>query len=291
MHPDEVRTDAHLVRRLIEGQFPRWSGLPIEPIAPAGTDNALYRLGSDWVARLPKIAWAVPELELRAEWLPRLAPGLSHPVAMPFVIGEPAHGYPWRWSVYRWLDGRNPVAGDVDQPESLAADLAEFVLSLRSLDSTGGPRAGFCRDAPLRQRDEPTRAAIANLAAEIETDAVTAAWDASLAVPDSTSPEVWLHADLAPGNILTIEGRLSGVLDFTPGVGLPDCELIVAWNLLPPAGRAVLRSALDVDNEAWTRGRGWALTIALLQLDYYRDTNPSLAANARHVIGAVIADA
>lgn len=290
MHPDEVGTDADLVRRLIAEQFPQWAGRPVVPVASAGTDNALYRLGDDLVARLPKIAWAVPELERRSKWLPRLAPHLSHEVAVPLAIGEPADGYPWKWSVYPWLAGSNPVVGEVQQPDVLAADLARFILSLRALDPNGGPAAGFSRGGPLERRDETTRRAIDRLDGLIDSDAVTDAWEASLAVTSSADGEVWLHADLAPGNLLVVDDRLKAVIDFTPGVGLPDCELIIGWNLLPDEARAVLRSALDVDDDAWIRGRGWALTIALLQLDYYRDSNPPLVDNARHVIAEVIAD-
>jgi len=47
----------------------------------------------------------------------------------------------------------------------------------------------------------------------------------------------------------------------------------------------------DVDDATWLRGRGWALSVALIQLPYYKKTNVELAANARHAIGAVLADA
>ncbi len=288
MHPDEVATDVGVVRRLISDQFPQWANLPLSPVASAGTDNALYRLGHELVVRLPKIAWAVPELEIRAHWVPILAPRLSHPVAAPIAIGQPGHDFPWKWSVYPWFEGTNPVVGGLDQPEELAGDLVDFIRSLRSIDPTGGPPAGFSRGGALSERDEPTRKAIAALDGLIETESVSAAWEEALSVAQSSADEVWLHADLSPGNILLSDGRLSAVLDFTPGVGLPDCELIVAWNLLPSRGREVLRLGLDVDDDAWTRGGGWALTIALLQLDYYRTSNPPLAANAHHVIAEVL---
>ena len=54
MHADEVDTDPALVGRLLAAQFPHWANLPIEPVLPMGTDNALYRLGDDMVARLPR---------------------------------------------------------------------------------------------------------------------------------------------------------------------------------------------------------------------------------------------
>ena len=75
------------------------------------------------------------------------------------------------------------------------------------------------------------------------------------------------------------------------GVGDPACDLIVAWNLLPAATREVFRAELRVDDATWDRGRGWALSIALIQLPYYKETNPALAANARHVIREVLAEA
>jgi aminoglycoside phosphotransferase (APT) family kinase protein len=53
VHADEVATDAALVRRLLAAQFPDWADLPIERVPSAGTDNAIYRLGSDMAVRLP----------------------------------------------------------------------------------------------------------------------------------------------------------------------------------------------------------------------------------------------
>jgi aminoglycoside phosphotransferase (APT) family kinase protein len=47
---------------------------------------------------------------------------------------------------------------------------------------------------------------------------------------------------------------------------------------------------VGADDAMWARGRGWALSMALTQLPYYRATNPVIAANAEHVIGEVLAD-
>jgi aminoglycoside phosphotransferase (APT) family kinase protein len=63
MHADEVPTDVPLVRRLLAAQFPEWAGLPVERVASTGTDNALYRLGDELVARLPRLERVVPCLE------------------------------------------------------------------------------------------------------------------------------------------------------------------------------------------------------------------------------------
>src|SRR6266540_2992530 len=287
MHADEVDTDVGLVGRLLAGHFPQWAGLPIEPVPSAGTDNALYRLGDDMAVRLPRIRGAVADVDREHRWLPRLAPFLPVAIPEPLRKGKPAEGYPWPWSVYRWLDGENPAVDRIADAGSLAAELAQFVAALHRIDPTGGPPAG--RGVPLEERDAPTRSAIDALQGMVDTAAAAAAWDAALQTPTWPGAPVWVHGDLSPGNLLVADGRLSAVIDFA-GVGDPACDLIVAWNLLPAGTRNLFRAALRVDDATWERGRGWALSIALIQLPYYHRTNPVLAANARHVIGEVLAD-
>jgi aminoglycoside phosphotransferase (APT) family kinase protein len=239
------------------------------------------------VVRLPRIDWAIGDVDKDVRWLPALAPLLPLAIPVPLVKGVPGEGYPWEWGVYRWLEGENPTVGGVADADSLARDLARFVEALHRIDPAGGPRA--TRGVPLAMPDEPTRAALAALQGTIDTDAATAAWDAALRTPEWSSRPVWVHGDLSPGNLLLQGGRLTGVIDFAGlGVGDPACDLIVAWNLLPADARSVFRGELGIDDATWARGRGWALSVALIQLPYYRDTNPALAANARHVIGEVL---
>ena len=289
MHADELQTDVSLVGRLLSAQFPQWADLPIERVPSSGTDNALYRLGKDMVVRLPRIDWAVGGVENAHEWLPRLAPLLPVLVPVPLAKGDPGEGYPWPWSVYPWLEGENPTVGRIADPDPLAADLAGFIGALRRIDLVGGPPAG--RGVPLAERDEPTRTALAELRAMVDTAAVTEAWEAGLRTPAWSGPPVWVHGDLAPGNLLLRDGRLAAVIDFGGvGMGDPACDLMPAWNLLPRGARSVFRDALGPDAATWDRGRGWALTVALLQLPYYKDTNPELAASSRHVIREVLAE-
>lgn len=288
MHADEVVTDVGLVRALLREQHPRWADLPVAPVPSTGTDNAVYRLGDDLAVRLPRRpGWAVDALELERRWLPRLASAVEVAVPVPVAHGEPGAGYPWPWAVYRWVPGANPTTGDAD--EVLAEDVARFVRSLRALGTAGAPRAG--RGVPLVRRDEPTRAALAQLAGEVDVEAATGVWEEALAAAPWAGEPVWVHGDLSPGNLVVDGGRLTGVIDFNGlGVGDPACDLIVAWNLLPERARRVYRAALDVDDDTWARGRGWALSVALIQLPYYRDTNPGLVANSRHTIAQVLAD-
>jgi aminoglycoside phosphotransferase (APT) family kinase protein len=92
MHADEVDTDVALVGRLLAAQFPRWANLPIEPVRSAGTDNAIYRLGDDMAVRLPRIHWAVGQVDKEYRWLPRLAPLLPLAIPVPLAKGAPGEG-------------------------------------------------------------------------------------------------------------------------------------------------------------------------------------------------------
>ncbi|MFF9283218.1 aminoglycoside phosphotransferase family protein [Streptomyces griseosporeus] len=289
MRPDEIDLDAGLVARLIAAQFPRWSSLPVRRVASSGTENAMFRLGADLVVRLPRYPGAVADVEHEQRWLPRLAPLLPVPVPEPVGRGVPGEGFPWPWSVLRWLDGRNPVAGAVEEPEALAEDLGAFVAALRRVDAAGPP--GY-RGGPLHTRDDSTRAAVAELGDRVDARAVTALWEEALRAPAHSGPPVWAHGDLMPGNVLVRDGRLSAVIDFgTAGTGDPAVDLIAAWYLLPAPARPAFRKAVGCDDAEWARGRGWALSIALVALPYYWQTNPPVAATSRHVIAEILADA
>jgi aminoglycoside phosphotransferase (APT) family kinase protein len=52
-----------------------------------------------------------------------------------------------------------------------------------------------------------------------------------------------------------------------------------------------MRRALDLDDDTWTRGSGWALLQAAIALPYYRDTNPGLVAHSLHVLGELTREA
>lgn len=287
MHADEIDIDTDLVRRLVAGQFPAWAGLPVEPVPSSGTDNAMFRLGDDLAVRLPRIGRAVNGIAKEQELASLLAPHLPVDMPEPVGLGEPAGDYPYPWTVCRWLPGANPTVHGT-KPE-LAEDLAAFVTAVRELDPAGAPVSS--RGVPLATRDEPTRAAIAASHDLVDTAAVTAIWDDALRLPVWDGPPTWSHGDLSPGNVLVRDGRLTAVIDWgVAGIGDPTVDLIVAWNLLPADTRPAFRAALDVDEDTWLRGRGWALSISMIQLPYYQHTNPGLAENSRHVIDEVLAE-
>jgi aminoglycoside phosphotransferase (APT) family kinase protein len=289
MHDGEVDTDASLVRRLLVAQFPEWADLSIERVRSKGTDNAIYRLGDDMAVRLPRIDWAIDQVDKEHRWLSKLAPHLPLAIPVPVARGSPAEGYPWEWGVYRWLEGDEVTIGHLADLDRAAADLAAFVVALHGIDPTGGPPGG--RGEPLSTRDAETRAAIASMEGTLDAAAVTQAWEAALRVPEWGRPPVWTHGDIQPGNLLAVDGRITAVIDFgVLGLGDPSCDLIVAWNLLSGESRVVFRAAIDVDDATWARGRGWALSVALLYIPYYLHTNPAGVEDARRVVEEVLLD-
>ncbi|MFF1922356.1 aminoglycoside phosphotransferase family protein [Streptomyces sp. NPDC058221] len=289
MHAGEPGTDDALVHRLIAAQFPHWAGLPVERVGAAGTSNAMYRLGADLVVRLPRTAGSADDTVKEHRWLPRLAPLLPVAVPVPLGAGKPAEGYPWPWSVYGWLDGSCPVTGDTTDATLLAQDLAVFITALHRIGTTDGPPS--YRSEPLADRDAATRGALADLHTDIDTTAAAEIWEAALHAPAPAGPPVWIHADLQPGNMLTAARRLTAVIDFgCLGLGDPAVDLIVAWYVLPAGARHTFRAAVGADDAAWARGTGWALSVALMELAYYRESNAFMADTARHVIAEILAD-
>ena len=287
MHADEVESDAGLVRRLLERQFPDWADLPIERVESAGTDNALYRIGEELVARLTRRPFR-GSVE-QDEWLPRLAPYL--PLAIPTLVakGEPGEGFPYGWSIHRWIEGEIATVDRLDDLGRAATELARFISALHAIDPTGAP-SGF-RGGPLIDRDEAVRSAIDALRGTIDKGAITAAWGEALDAPVWDRPPVWVHGDLYDGNLLADRGRLRAAIDFGgAGLGDPACDLIVAWSLFSGESRAVFRAELRVDDATWARGRGWALSVGLIAIPYYRETNPVIVAIARHRIDEVLAE-
>jgi aminoglycoside phosphotransferase (APT) family kinase protein len=295
MHVDEVDLSDDLVRQLVTRQFPQWADLPIEPVFPRGTDNALYRLGDDMVVRLPRRPRTSVTLEKEREWLPRLAGYLPLAVPVPLAEGMPAQGYPFAWSVYGWLKGENATIERIADLGQAAIDLAQFVAALQRIDPTGGPPPGehnFFRGVPLAKRNDVTRASIASLGATIDAAAVTEAWEVALSAPEWKRTPVWIHGDLDSRNLLVEGGRLSAVIDWGGlGVGDPACDVMVAWKVLSADMRKTFRAELSVDEATWARGRGWALSQALNALSYYTlETNPLLVHEARRWMAEVLAD-
>lgn len=292
-HENEVSIDAPLVRRLVDAQFPRWSGLPVEPVEVGGWDNRTFHLGEHLTVRLPSAESYVAQVEKEHRWLPVLAPRLPLPIPVPLAKGVPAEGYPFPWSVYRWIEGETATVGRIGDPVEFATMLAEFLVALQRIDPTGGPTPGphnFFRGGSLEVYDAETRRALAVLDGRIDTRAAREVWESALDAAWQ-GPPVWLHGDVAWGNLLVEEGRLSAVIDFgTSGVGDPSCDLAISWTLFGGESREAFRAGLQPDDATWARGRGWTLWKALITLAGAPNPGSKDPRTPGRVIDEVLAD-
>lgn len=289
----KVLIDVPLVQRLISMQFPQWADLPIKPVAVGGWDNRTFHLGEQMLVRLPSAEEYAMKVEKEQLWLPKLAPFLPLSIPTPLAMGEPGEEYPWRWSVYRWIEGETASIGSIADLCQFATSLAEFLNALQRIDVTGGPVAGshnFYRGGPLSTYDAETRQAILILGDKIDTELATTLWDTALA-STWTAPPVWVHGDISAGNLLVKEGKLSAVIDFGGlGIGDPACDLAIAWTLFKGKSREAFRAALPLESETWDRGRGWTLWKALIVYAGLPGTNSLERENSERVFEEILAD-
>jgi aminoglycoside phosphotransferase (APT) family kinase protein len=290
MHADEIEIPESLVRSLVDRQFPEWAALPLRPVTAFGTDHRLFRLGEELLVRMPVYAGSADQAISDATWLPRLAPHLPVVVPVPVAVGEPNASYPFAWSVVPWLPGEPLEDVSADNPR-LAADLAEFVLALRDVDPSDGPRpTGTARGMALDPQ-WPVEDTILEHADLIDVDRARAVWREALDAGPWPGPGVWIHGDLLGGNLLVRDGRLSAVIDWGPlKVGDPAPDVVPAWTLLEGEARRTYREQLAVDDATWARARAWVMLPALAGIRYYEKTVPAFSQRSRRHLDAVLGD-
>lgn len=257
--PAEADIDLDLVRCLIESQLPELAGLGLGDETD-GWDNVVFRLGDDLAVRLPRRTTAVELAVKEHRWLNTITRGL--PVAVPEVVrvGKPGCGYPWPWSVVRWVDGhpldQTPVDGD---------QLAVWGDVLSTLHSEAPP------DAPINpvrgQRLRPQ--VIESRLTDLELDEAAAGRmvnlvrEASeLALPRPS----WIHGDPHPRNVLARDGRIVGVIDWGDlTAGDPACDLASLWLLFPDADHGPAFAAYGpIDDETTKRSLAWAAHLGVM---------------------------
>lgn len=280
LHEAQIELPDTLARRLVDSQFPQWANLPLTRIPSDGTIHAVYRLGEDYVVRLPFIDWAVEDVDRDAERLPLLAAAL--PVDLPVLVGAgvPAEGMPWKWGIYSWIPGEHLVAGEGGS--AMVASLADAVLGLRSMPPEGVPTPATL-DA--RADDERTRPRVEAL----RSPAALAAWDAAVTLgPNPAPPSGWVHGDLMPANIVIVGRQVHGILDWgASGVGDPALDLLAAWTCMDRAQRRLYLELLSATEDQVTRARAVAVRKIAWGLPYYKDTNPGFVRALEFTLGQI----
>lgn len=258
-----------LAKKLIFEQFPQWSHLEIKPVKNSGHDNRTFHLGNDLTIRLPSGKEYEPQIQKEAKWLPVLAQHLSLPITAPVAKGKPTPEYPLAWSINRWLVGETVTHTNVDL-QKFAIELARFLKELEAINAENGPQAGahnFYRGGDLAVYIEEFEQALTQLPAGPQRNHYQDIWTTALATKWEKKT-VWVHGDIAVGNLLVNDGHLSGVIDFgILGTGDPACDLVMAWTFFDSKSRKAFKEEMGLDDTTWQRGKGWALWKALITPD------------------------
>ena len=274
------------MRRLVADEFPEWAGLPLRRVEPAGTDNAIFRLGEEWAVRLARRKGPTRSGGKEFDWLAEAGaagPAGDSPFRSPRAV-RPTSTRGSGTSSRGWRARRSPIE-DIDA--TLAArDLASFVAALQRVDPSGAPMG---RGIPLAERDEEIRYWLARFDGD---PAVVEGWERALAAPAWEGPPVWHHGDLDARNWLVRDGRICAVIDWEAmGVGDPACDVMVAWKLHSGEARDAFREALPTDDATWERARGWALSQAVAALAYYTpEIDPTLYREAEAWLELVLSE-
>jgi aminoglycoside phosphotransferase (APT) family kinase protein len=285
--------DATLVRTLVARQFAQWADLPVRAVAEGGWDNRTFHLGDAMSVRLPSAERYVAQVEKEHRWLPALASQLPLPIPAPLAMGKPDADYPWPWSIYAWIEGDRASHDAISDLPTFAEELADFLIALRKIDASDGPLAGahnFHRGGSLAVYDGETRQALVVLADELDVSLLTEIWERALCSSWREKP-VWVHGDIAEGNLLVRDGRLSAVIDFgSSGVGDPSSDLVIAWTLFDEPARNAFRARVGLDRQTWERARGWCLWKALITIAEHRHGDRKKADIHRGWIDRIVAD-
>ena len=299
LHADEVPLSPDDVRRLIEAQAPQWAELPLSP-AGHGTDNVMMRLGDELLVRLPRRPSTAEDVAKERLWLPHLAPHLPVAVPEPVFVGRPGEGYPFEWSVLRWIEGEHPGEGTVTDWTRFGADLARFVRALHGIDLAGATAQGSLewyrgrRLSDFRAEGQEAIDEVREFAQRVDLgldlDALQRLWDRAAGTSSPVLDAVWLHGDLRADNLLVREGVLAGVIDFgCLSVGDPTAEHAAVWEY-PAAAREAYRQELGLDADTWRRATAWKIVVNLSGIPYYWDSWPEFAQGCLETVRELLAD-
>lgn len=277
-----------LVKKLIEEQFPKWKDLKITPVKNSGHDNRTFHLGTDMTIRLPSHQRYSPQIEKEFNWLPKLKPHISIEISSSLALGIPSKEFPFHWSINKYIEGTSLLDISLDDQKNLAMDLNRFLRELQDIDTTGGPKAGkhnFFRGGNLSIYDNEAKEALLLEKDTLPIDILKKIWNNSL---DShwNKNDVWVHGDIAPGNLIIKDNKLNAVIDFgILGIGDPACDYAIAWSYFNSSNRKIFLKG--VSDETINRARGWALWKALIT---YYDRNERISANAKFTINSILED-
>ena len=266
----DVKIDSSLVRKLIANQFPDLRNLPVMPIKKQGHDNRTFRLGNELTVRLPSHPSYADAVKKEATALEALGGQLSVETPKIFGLGKPSREYQLPWSIRHWLIGKTWEDTQVTDKSSLARDLGQILVELRSIPADISLSAGkhsFYRGCHPSAYSDEVIESLRRMGDPTKTKQCLEIWQRGMVSAWPNAP-VWFHGDLAVANVLMKGDKVSALIDFgTCGVGDPACDLTIAWTYFDATTRQHFREAAKVDDGTWDRAKAWGLWKALASIN------------------------
>ena len=273
---NHLKITSDLISILIKEQFPEYSNLPIKPVDNQGHDNRTFLLGDEMLVRMPSDKKYAAKVVIEQKWLPKLTPNISLKIPNPLHTGKASTNYPFNWSIYKWIDGKslNQVSRNNLNLEEIAQTLANFIKELHKIDATNAPKAGehnFYRGCGLDIYQSQAIDNILTLKDIIDDERAISIMQTATKSKWSKNP-VWIHGDLAIGNILIKDNKINAIIDFG-GMAVvdPACDLVLCLNLFEGKSQEIFKSELNLDQDTWNRARGWALWKACFEITSLQD--------------------
>lgn len=272
----EIEINHEIITGLLKSQFPALSHLEIA-LLDSGWDNENYRLGSDYIIRLPRREVAAKLLLHEVAWLPRLRDKLPIPIPAPIGVGKPDANYPWHWSIIPWFDGKS---ADLHPP--LETEAFKLISCMQILHRQNPENAPYnpSRSVPLSTKDEAIQTRIERLKQKTDliSPKIETPWQDGIHAPGPTSPCL-LHGDLHPRNIIVRGGEIEALIDWGDiTAGDPATDLACLWMLFE--NEAIRQEALHqygASKTLITRAIGWAIFFGITLLDTGLNSNPQHA--------------
>ena len=279
----EVKIDPRLIQQLLTIQCPQFSDLAIT-FLDAGWDNENYRLGEDYIIRMPRRQLGVKLLRNEINWLPRIQKQLPIPIPAPIFVGKAAPIYPWPWTIVPWVAGKT---ANLNLPNAAAAiKLAQFLKVLHQKNPVNAPKNDH-RGISLKYKLDNILDRMGRLKTKTDfiTPTIEKLLDRAISTPFPTEKYL-LHGDLHPRNIIVQEGKIVSIIDWgdiTDGDIATD--LAIFWMLFPnPTVRQQGLAEYGVSEDLINRAIGWAIFYGVILLDTGLEGNVQHAEIGKHTL-------
>lgn len=264
----EVKIDIPLIKNLLYSQHQDLAHLPLEFMG-AGWDNEMYRLGDDYIIRIPRRQIAVELIENEQKWLNSISKRIDSNIQIPehIRIGQPEHGYPWTWSVLPWIKGNMAIEGYPASDQ--VKPLVQFLQQLHIIDHENVAPNNSVRGVPLADRLESIESRMKELKTNTSflSSRIEAIWETALST-SFTEEKRWIHGDLHPRNILVNDKKITAIIDWgdmTSGDIASDLACI--WMLFEEQNaRQEFIQLYGMDENLIKRSKGWAVMFGTIFL-------------------------